>query len=113
MTTVQDTVWVGTSSGEIHAFSTSTYKKLFCYSMDPESDSPAPVQSFNFIKTSGRVVVALKNGRIFLCQSNMIPVSKVGGEGTFILTGIFYDPLNVSIMCFKNVYSKGGILCNF
>ena len=87
MTTVQDCVWVGTSRGEIHAFSTSTYKKLFCYAMDPDSESPAPVQSFNFIKSSGRVVVALKNGRIFLCQSNFIPVSRIGGEGTFILTG--------------------------
>ena len=54
--------------------------------MDPESDIPAPIQSMNFIKTSGRVVVALRNGRIFLCQSNLIPVSKIGGEGTFILT---------------------------
>ena len=99
MTTVQDCVWVGTSRGEIHAFSTSTYKKLFCYAMDPDSETPAPVQSFNFIKSSGRVVVALKNGRIFLCQSNFIPVSKIGGEGTFILTGkiIFKRNFNSSL----------------
>ena len=87
MTTVLDTVWVGTNIGEIHGFSTSTYKKLFCYSMDPDSEIPAAIQSFNFIQSSGRVVVALENGRIFLCQSNFIPVSKIGGEGTFILTG--------------------------
>ena len=54
--------------------------------MDPESDVPSPIQALYFIKSSGRVVVALKNGRIFLCQSNLIPISPVGGEGTFILT---------------------------
>ena len=54
--------------------------------MDPESDQPAAIQSMNFIKSSGRVVVALRNGRIFLCQSNLIPLCKIGGEGTFILT---------------------------
>ena len=84
--TVQDAVWVGTSRGEIHAYSTSSYCKTFCYSMDPESDQPAAIQSMNFIKSSGRVVVALRNGRIFLCQSNLIPLCKIGGEGTFILT---------------------------
>ena len=86
MVTVQDAVWVGSSRGEIHAYSTSSYTKIFCYSMDPESEIPSPIQSMNFIKTSGRVVVALRNGRIFLCQSNLIPLSKIGGEGTFILT---------------------------
>jgi serine/threonine protein kinase/GTPase SAR1 family protein len=86
MTTVQDAIWIGTSKGEIHAYSTSSYKKIFCYSMDPESEVPSPIRSLYFIKSSGRVVVALHNGRIFLCQSNLIPISPVGGEGTFILT---------------------------
>ena len=86
MTTVQDAIWIGTSRGEIHAYSTSSYKRMFCYSMDPDSEVPSPIRSLYFIKSSGRVVVALHNGRIFLCQSNLIPISPVGGEGTFILT---------------------------
>ena len=86
MTTVQDAIWIGTSRGEIHAYSTSSYKRMFSYSMDPDSEVPSPIRSLYFIKSSGRVVVALHNGRIFLCQSNLIPISPVGGEGTFILT---------------------------
>ena len=100
MTTVGDCVWVGTSVGEIHGYSTSSYKRLFTYSMDPDSDNPPPIQSFNFIKSSGRVVVALKNGRIFLCQSNVIPVSKIGGEGTFVLT-----ELGTALDCVHSVTS--------
>ena len=86
MTTVQDAIWVGTSQGEIHSYSSSTYKKIFSYHMDPGAENPSPIRSLYFIKSSGRVVVALHNGRIFLCQSDMIPVNPTGGEGTFILT---------------------------
>ena len=86
MTTVQDAIWVGTSQGEIHSYSSSTYRKIFSYQMDPGAEIPSPIRSLYFIRSSGRVVVALHNGRIFLCQSDMIPAKSTGGEGTFILT---------------------------
>ena len=37
--------------------------------MDPGTEIPSPVRSLYFIRSSGRVVVALHSGRIFLCQS--------------------------------------------
>ena len=87
MVTVQDAIWVGTDKGEILAYSTSSYRRIFSYQLDNDStEELSPIKSLYFIKSSGRVVAALQNGRIFLCQSNLIPLSPVGGEGTFILT---------------------------
>ena len=54
--------------------------------MDPDTETPSPIRSLYYIKSSGRVVVALHSGRIFMCQSDTIPVKETGGEGTFILT---------------------------
>ena len=86
MITVHDAVWVGTSQGEIHSYSTSSYKNLFTYQIDSGTENPSPVRSLHFIKSSGRVVVALNNGRIFLCRSDKIPINPSGEEGSFILT---------------------------
>ena len=70
----------------MHAYSSSTYRRIFSYQMDQDTDTPSPIRSLYYIKSSGRVVVALHSGRIFLCQSDTIPVKDTGGEGTFILT---------------------------
>lgn len=104
----EDTVWVGDNAGFIHSYLTgaggtsshqddssgttlSSYSLLFSYKMEPEGivdeeGAPSPVRAIHPVPDLGRVCVAMHNGRMFLCCSDVVPASTVGCEGSFVVT---------------------------
>ena len=49
-------------------------------------EEPSPVRSIHYLQNIKRVCVAMHNGRLFLCDADVIPSSQSGGEGTFLVT---------------------------
>ena len=47
----------------------------------------SPVRAIHFVPELRRVCVALHNGRMFLCDADVVPAGPSGGEGTFVMTG--------------------------
>ena len=84
---VQNHVWIGDNAGFIHAFEISSYTMVFSYKMEPDlMEEPSPVRSIHYLPKIQRVCVAMHNGRLFLCDADVIPSSQSGGEGTFLVT---------------------------
>lgn len=84
---VQNYVWIGDNAGFIHAFEVSSYTLVFSYKMEPDlMEEPSPVRSIHYLPHIQRVCVAMHNGRLFLCDADVIPSSQSGGEGTFLVT---------------------------
>ncbi|XP_071748491.1 leucine-rich repeat serine/threonine-protein kinase 1 isoform X2 [Lepeophtheirus salmonis] len=84
---IEEAVWAGDNIGLIHSYSLNNYSKLFTYKMDPDyGNEPSPVRSIHYLQEMQRACIALHNGRMFLCDSNIIPSCKVGGEGFFVMT---------------------------
>ena len=70
--------------------SRETFTQLFNYKMEPDADAveaatealpPSPVRSIHFVAELRRVCVAMHNGRMFLCDADVVPSGPVGGEG--------------------------------
>ena len=72
--------------------SRETFTQLFNYKMEPDADTaveptdqsvlpPSPVRSIHFVAELRRVCVAMHNGRMFLCDADVVPSGPVGGEG--------------------------------
>ena len=61
----------------------------------------SPVRAIHFVPELRRVCVALHNGRMFLCDADVVPAGPSGGEGTFVMTG-------EKMLTFKNRGSLGG-----
>lgn len=81
---VDSNIWVGDSDGNIHAFSASDCVHLFSYSLEV-TDNCAVVSLISLDKIN-RVAAGLKNGRIFLLDSQLIPKTFASAEGSFVLT---------------------------
>ncbi|XP_063611108.1 leucine-rich repeat serine/threonine-protein kinase 1-like [Penaeus indicus] len=86
MCCVGDYVWLGDSAGNIHGYSTRDYGRVFSYCLEPDAPQSSPVRSLCSLHALGRVAVALCNGRLFLCSSDVTPTSPVLGEGSFVMT---------------------------
>ena len=55
--------------------------------MEPDlMEEKSPVRSIHYLPKIQRVCVAMHNGRLFLCDADVIPSSQSGGEGTFLVT---------------------------
>lgn len=62
------------------------YGRVFSYCLEPDAPQSSPVRSLCSLHALGRVAVALCNGRLFLCSSDVTPTSPVLGEGSFVMT---------------------------
>lgn len=62
------------------------YSRVFSYCLEPDAPQSSPVRSLCSLYALGRVAVALLNGRLFLCSSDVTPTSPVLGEGSFVMT---------------------------
>ena len=103
----KNAVWIGDNAGYIHAYrvgdQTPTemfslkdeehdqvrgkYSLLFSYKMEPDAmEQPSPVRAIHFVPELKRVCVAMHNGRMFLCDADVIPSGIIGGEGSFVMT---------------------------
>ncbi|XP_042874450.1 leucine-rich repeat serine/threonine-protein kinase 1-like isoform X4 [Penaeus japonicus] len=86
MCCVGEYVWLGDNAGNIHGYSTRDYGRVFSYCLEPDAPQSSPVRSLCSLHALGRVAVALCNGRLFLCSSDVTPTSPVLGEGSFVMT---------------------------
>jgi hypothetical protein len=88
MCLVGDSVWFGDNLGFVHAYSADAgCNKLFTYKMEPdEMEDAAPVRSIHYLSAISRACVAMHNGRMFLCASDVVPSASEGCEGTFLIT---------------------------
>jgi serine/threonine protein kinase len=74
-------VWIGDNAGYVHGFDLATYALLFSYKMEPDvQEEPSPVRSIYFLEDIKRVCVAMHNGRLFLCDAEVIPTSQSGNK---------------------------------
>ncbi|XP_030371278.1 leucine-rich repeat serine/threonine-protein kinase 1 isoform X2 [Scaptodrosophila lebanonensis] len=83
---IGDAIWMGDVSGNLHAYSTSTYMHIFSYMLDPAIKSP--VISLVYMQRIERVAVGLHNGRVFLVDATKVPTNCAFAEGSFVLTEI-------------------------
>lgn len=83
---VGDAIWMGDVSGNLHAYSTSTYAHLFSYMLDPNIKSA--VISLVYMEKIARVAVGTHNGRVFLVDAKQMPSNCAFAEGSFVLTEI-------------------------
>ncbi|XP_066246944.1 leucine-rich repeat serine/threonine-protein kinase 1 isoform X1 [Euwallacea similis] len=104
--TVGDTVWVGDCSGSIHAYSASDGRKLFYYALETESNTQ--VQALIHLAQLKRVACALSNGRLFLLNSEIRPMTPTAAEGTFVMTEL---GLTSGINCMCAVFREDEELC--
>lgn len=65
-------------------FRSSDGRKLFYYALETEPDSQ--VQTLVYLAPFKRVACALSNGRLFLVNSEIRPVTPTAAEGTFVMT---------------------------
>jgi hypothetical protein len=57
--------------------SSNNYELLFCYKMEPDAgEEPSPVRAIHFLPELRRSCVAMHNGRMFLCDCDVIPASQ-------------------------------------
>ncbi|XP_019766471.2 leucine-rich repeat serine/threonine-protein kinase 1 isoform X4 [Dendroctonus ponderosae] len=104
--TVGDTVWIGDCSGSIHAYSSSDGRKLFNYALETEPESQ--VQSLVYLAPFKRVACALSNGRLFLVDSEIRPMTPTAAEGTFVMTEL---GLTSGINCMCSIFREGERVC--
>ncbi|XP_017968519.1 leucine-rich repeat serine/threonine-protein kinase 1 isoform X2 [Drosophila navojoa] len=83
---VGEAIWMGDVSGNLHAYSTSSYAHLFSYMLDPAIKSA--VISLVYMEGIARVAVGLQNGRVFLVDACRMPTNCAFAEGSFVLTEI-------------------------
>jgi len=98
-----DAVWIGDNAGYIHAYKiiiqtseedgcqtldgSRCYELLFSYKMEPDAmEEPSPVRAIHYVPELRRACVAMHNGRMFLCCTDVIPRGVIGGEGSFVMT---------------------------
>ena len=92
MCQVEGYIWIGDNAGFIHAFDYNSFALIFSYKMEPDlMEEPSPVRSIHYLQNIKRVCVAMHNGRLFLCDADVIPSSQSGGEGTFLVTELASD----------------------
>lgn len=78
-------VWLGDTSGLIHAYSASDCAHLFSYRLDPDEQPGASVCCLLSLPALQRVAVALSNGRLFLVRSDTLPAAPTMAEGSFVM----------------------------
>ncbi|XP_068156290.1 LOW QUALITY PROTEIN: leucine-rich repeat serine/threonine-protein kinase 1 [Drosophila tropicalis] len=83
---VEEAIWMGDVSGNLHAYSTVSYEHLFSYMLDPAIKSA--VISLVYMEGIARVAVGLHNGRVFLVDATLVPSNCAFAEGSFVLTEI-------------------------
>ncbi|XP_062127004.1 LOW QUALITY PROTEIN: leucine-rich repeat serine/threonine-protein kinase 1 [Drosophila sulfurigaster albostrigata] len=83
---VGEAIWMGDVSGNLHAYSTTSYAHLFSYMLDPAIKSA--VISLVYMEGIARVAVGLHNGRVFLVDASRMPSNCAFAEGSFVLTEI-------------------------
>lgn len=83
---VGEAIWMGDVSGNLHAYSTTSYAHLFSYMLDPAIKSA--VISLVYMEGITRVAVGLHNGRVFLVDASQMPSNCAFAEGSFVLTEI-------------------------
>ncbi len=87
MCVVNSSIWVGDNSGYVHAYNLGFYAHVFSYKMEPDAlEEPSPVRFIHFLYDLRRVCVAMHNGRLFICDADIVPSAQSGGEGTFLVT---------------------------
>lgn len=83
---VGEAIWMGDVSGNLHAYSNTSYAHLFSYMLDPAIKSA--VISLVYMEGITRVAVGLHNGRVFLVDASQMPSNCAFAEGSFVLTEI-------------------------
>lgn len=78
-------VWLGDTSGLIHAYAASDCAHLFSYRLDPDEQPGASVVCLLPLPALQRVAVALSNGRLFLVRSDTLPAAPTMAEGSFVM----------------------------
>ncbi|CAG0916811.1 unnamed protein product [Notodromas monacha] len=89
---VDDLIWCGDLRGTLHVYCATRCTHVFDYTLEPDAPEPSPVRCMVHIQTLHRVGVALGNGRLFLCRSDVRPSSPTRGEGLFIMTELAGGP---------------------
>lgn len=96
--TIVPTTEVSIAIGQLILFSTRTLKNKYPH-LDTTIGLIAILSLFN---TSFQACVAMHNGRMFLCCSDVIPVAEVGGEGTFLITELGSSSCIHSVTSIRN-----------
>lgn len=81
---VDSSIWIGDSAGNIHAFNAFDCSHLFSYSLEIAEN--CAVVTLMSLDKFNRVAAGLANGRLFLLDSKLVPMTFASAEGSFVLT---------------------------
>lgn len=81
---VNNTLWIGDCTGQIHAYSSTDGNKLFSYAL--ENGNNASISALVHIPILKRVGCGLSNGRLFLLNTEAMPSTPTSAEGSFVMT---------------------------
>ncbi|XP_068220598.1 leucine-rich repeat serine/threonine-protein kinase 1 isoform X12 [Palaemon carinicauda] len=104
-------VWLGDNAGNIHGYNMIDYSRVFSYCLEPDAPQSSPVRSLCSIHALGRVAVALCNGRLFLCSSDVTPTSPVLGEGSFVMTELAGSTQQIHCLAVAHIPSAWSLWC--
>ncbi|KAK4295198.1 hypothetical protein Pmani_032225 [Petrolisthes manimaculis] len=104
-------VWLGDNAGNIHGYNITDYSRVFSYCLEPDAPQSSPVRSLCSLHALGRVAVALCNGRLFLCSSDVTPTSPVLGEGSFVMTELAGSTHEIHCLALTHTSTNWSLWC--
>ncbi|XP_042236093.1 uncharacterized protein LOC121875569 [Homarus americanus] len=87
------------------------YGRVFSYCLEPDAPQSSPVRSLCSLHALGRVAVALCNGRLFLCSSDVTPTSPVLGEGSFVMTELAGSTQEIHCLAVSQTQTTWSLWC--
>ncbi|XP_050691737.1 leucine-rich repeat serine/threonine-protein kinase 1-like isoform X4 [Eriocheir sinensis] len=111
MCCVGEHVWLGDNAGNIHGYNMVDYSRVFSYCLEPDAPQSSPVRSLCSLYALGRVAVALLNGRLFLCSSDVTPTSPVLGEGSFVMTELAGSTQEIHCLAVTQTDTNWSLWC--
>nr|XP_045599191.1 leucine-rich repeat serine/threonine-protein kinase 1-like isoform X5 [Procambarus clarkii] len=111
MCCVGEYVWLGDNAGNIHGYNMTDYGRVFSYCLEPDAPQSSPVRSLCSLHALGRVAVALCNGRLFLCSSDVTPTSPVLGEGSFVMTELAGSTQEIHCLAVSQTLTTWSLWC--
>ncbi|KAK8739408.1 hypothetical protein OTU49_003618 [Cherax quadricarinatus] len=111
MCCVGEYVWLGDNAGNIHGYNMVDYGRVFSYCLEPDAPQSSPVRSLCSLHALGRVAVALCNGRLFLCSSDVTPTSPVLGEGSFVMTELAGSTQEIHCLAVSQTLTSWSLWC--
>ncbi|XP_076065875.1 leucine-rich repeat serine/threonine-protein kinase 1-like isoform X3 [Oratosquilla oratoria] len=111
MCCIGDIVWLGDNAGKIHGYSTANHIHIFSYCLEPDTPQSSPIRSLCNLQELGHVAVALCNGRLFICRSDVTPTSPVLGEGSFVMAELAGDTQAIHCLALTQVADTWSLWC--